>query len=107
MKESLKCKPQIESDVIDYQADSVVSKTVIDKASGTLTLFAFDEGQELKEHTELYDTVVYIFDGEAEITIDGKSMNMVEGDMVIIPANQPHTLRAVKPFKMILVMIIS
>jgi quercetin dioxygenase-like cupin family protein len=107
MKETLKCKPQIESDIIDYQPDSVVSKTVIDKASGALTLFAFDKGQELKEHTELYDSVVYIFDGEAEITIDGKTMNTAEGDMVIIPANQPHALRAVKPFKMILVMIKS
>ncbi len=107
MKESLRCKPQIEPDVIDYQAGSVVSKTVIDKTSGTLTLFAFDKGQEMKEHTEVYDTVAYIFDGEAEITTDGKSISMVEGDMVIIPANQPHALRAVRPFKMILVMIKS
>jgi quercetin dioxygenase-like cupin family protein len=92
-------------DLINYQEGSVVSRTVIDKKTGTVTLFAFDEGQGLSEHITPFDALVYLFDGEAEIVISGKSLHVREGEMLIMPANQPHALRAVKRFKMILIMI--
>jgi len=94
-------------DLVGYQEDSIVSRTVIDKDAGTLTLFAFDEGQGLSEHTAPFDALVYILDGEAEVTISGKSTNLKEGGIVIMPANQPHALRAIKRFKMMLIMIKS
>jgi quercetin dioxygenase-like cupin family protein len=93
--------------LIAYQGGSVVSRTVIDKTSGTVTLFAFDKGQGLSEHTAPYDALVYIVDGEAKITISGKELAAKRGEMVIMPANQPHALRAAQPFKMMLVMIKS
>ncbi len=92
---------------MDYQAGSVVSRTIIDKSTGTLTLFAFDEGQGLSEHTAPFDALVYILDGEAEVAISGKPLRVKKGETVIMPANQPHALRAVKRFKMMLVMIKS
>ena len=94
-------------DLTDYQADSIVSRTIIDKNTGTLTLFAFDEGQGLSEHTAPFDALVYIIDGEAVVTISGKSMPVKTGEMVIMPANQPHALKASHRFKMMLVMIKS
>ncbi|MFC2035393.1 cupin domain-containing protein [Chloroflexota bacterium] len=94
-------------DLTDYQADSIVSKTIIDKSAGTLTLFAFDEGQGLSEHTAPFDALVYIIDGEAQITISGESLQVKQGEMVIMPANQPHALKASQRFKMMLVMIKS
>jgi quercetin dioxygenase-like cupin family protein len=94
-------------DLVDYQSSSVVSKTVIDKSSGTITLFAFDKGQGLSEHTAPFDAVVYVFDGDAEVTISGKSMKVKQGEMVIMPADKPHALRAIEKFKMMLVMIKS
>jgi quercetin dioxygenase-like cupin family protein len=94
-------------DLIDYQADSVVSKTLVDKPTGTLTLFAFDKGQGLSEHTAPYDAVVYVFDGEAEVTISGKITIAKQGEMVIMPANHAHALRADHRFKMMLIMIKS
>ncbi len=93
--------------LVSYQKGSIVSRTIIDKDSGTLTLFAFDEGQGLSEHTAPFDALVYLLDGEAEVTISGNSLNLKEGEMVIIPANQPHALRAIRRFKMMLVMIKS
>jgi quercetin dioxygenase-like cupin family protein len=93
--------------LIEYQEGSVVSRTIIDKATGTCTLFAFDGGQGLSEHVAPFDALVYILDGEAEVTISGKSLNLKDGDMVIMPANEPHALRAIKRFKMMLVMIRS
>ena len=93
--------------LIEYQKDSVVSRTIIDKPTGTLTLFAFDKGQGLSEHTAPFDALVYLLDGEAEITISGKSMQVERGEMVVMPANQPHALRAINRFKMMLVMIKS
>jgi len=84
-----------------------VSRTIIDKKTGTVTLFAFDEGQGLSEHTAPFDALVYLLDGEAEIVISGKSLRLKEGEIVIMPANQPHALKAVKKFKMILTMIRS
>ena len=94
-------------DLIDYQKESVVSRTIIDKKVGTVTLFAFDEGQGLSEHTAPYDALVYLLDGEAEIVVSGKVHHLKEGEMVIMPANQPHALKALKRFKMILTMIKS
>ena len=93
--------------LIDYQDGSVVSRTIIDKKSGTVTLFAFDEGQGLSEHTAPFDALVYLLDGEAEVVISGKALRLKEGEMVIMPANQPHALKAVKKFKMLLTMIRS
>ncbi len=94
-------------DLIDYQKGSVVSRTIIDKKTGTLTLFAFDEGQGLSEHTTPFDALVYCLDGEAEVVISGKAFRLREGEMLIMPAHQPHAVRAVKQFKMILIMIRS
>ena len=94
-------------DLADYQEGSVVSRTIIKKKTGTVTFFAFDEGQGLSEHTAPFDALVFLVDGEAEIVISGKPLRLKEGEMVIMPANQPHALRAVKKFKMILIMIRS
>jgi len=94
-------------DLVDYQGGSVVSRTIIDKNTGTVTLFSFDEGQGLSEHTAPFDALVYLLDGEAEIAISGKPLRLREGEMVIMPANQPHALKAVRRFKMLLAMIRS
>jgi quercetin dioxygenase-like cupin family protein len=95
------------ADLINYQEGSVVSRTIIDKKTGTVTLFAFDEGQGLSEHTAPFDALVYLLDGEAEIVISGKVFLLKEGEIVIMPANEPHALRATKRFKMLLIMIKS
>ena len=95
------------SDLVAYQQGAVVSRTIIDKEAGTVTLFAFDQGQGLSEHTAPFDAMVYVFDGEAEITISGKPLLVKKGETVIMPANQPHALRAISRFKMMLVMIKS
>ena len=94
-------------DLADYQKGSVVSRTIIDKKTGTVTLFAFDEGQGLSEHTAPYDALVYLLDGEAEVVISGKPFRLKRGEMVIMPANDPHALKAITRFKMILTMIRS
>jgi quercetin dioxygenase-like cupin family protein len=93
--------------LVNYEDGSVVSRTIIDKPAGTVTLFAFDKGQGLSEHTAPYDAMVYLFDGEAEITISGNSLKAKRDEMVIMPANQPHSLKAIQRFKMMLVMIKS
>ncbi len=95
------------SELIDYQEGSVVSRTLVDKKTGTVTLFAFDERQGLSEHTAPFDALVYLLDGEAEITVSGNAHFLKKGEMIIMPANQPHALKAVKKFKMILIMIRS
>ena len=92
-------------DLVGYQTGSVVSRTLIDKKVGTLSLFSFDKGEGLSEHTAPYDAFVYVYDGEAVITISGKEHNVGKGETIIMPANDPHALRAVSPFKMMLVMI--
>lgn len=92
-------------ELVAYQDGAVVSKTLIDKKIGTVTLFSFAAGQGLSEHTAPYDAMVQVVDGEAEITIDGEARVVAAGQMIIMPANHPHALRAVKPFKMLLVMI--
>jgi quercetin dioxygenase-like cupin family protein len=93
--------------LVDYQPGAVVSRTVIDKPAGTLTLFAFDAGQGLSEHTAPFDALVYILDGKAEITISGKPLQLTQGEMVIMPANRPHALKAPVRFKILLAMIKS
>jgi quercetin dioxygenase-like cupin family protein len=94
-------------DLADYQEGSVVSRTIIDRKTGTVTFFAFDEGQGLSEHTAPYDALVCVLDGEAEIVISSKTMHAKAGEMVVIPAKKPHALRALKKFKMMLTMIRS
>jgi quercetin dioxygenase-like cupin family protein len=93
------------NELATYQSGSVVSRTLIDKKIGTLTLFAFDQGQGLSEHAAPYDAFVQVLDGSAAITIAGKVQQVDAGQMIIMPANVPHSLRAEKPFKMLLVMI--
>jgi len=91
--------------LIEYQDGAVVSKTIIDKKTGTVTLFAFDKGQRLSEHTAPFDALVHLLDGRAEITISGKSYNLEHDEMIVMPANEPHALKAPERFKMILTMI--
>jgi quercetin dioxygenase-like cupin family protein len=93
------------ADLVQYQPGAVVSPTLIDKKIGTLTLFAFDQGQGLSEHTAPYDAFVQVVDGAADVTIAGQDHRVVAGQMIIMPANSPHALRAVGRFKMLLVMI--
>lgn len=90
---------------INYQEGSVVSKEILKNQSGTITLFAFDQGQGLSEHKTPYDALVYIVDGEAEITISGIKYQVKKGELIHLPANQPHALKAIKQFKMLLTMM--
>jgi quercetin dioxygenase-like cupin family protein len=91
----------------DYQNGSVVSRQVVKKEVGNVTLFAFDAGEGLSEHTAPFDALVYVYDGEAEVTIDGKTSVVEAGQMIVMPADKPHSLHAKKRFKMMLVMIRS
>lgn len=93
--------------LIDYQPGSVVSRTIIKKETGTVTIFAFDKDEGLSEHTAPFDALVHVLDGEAEITISGTPHQVQKGEMIILPANKPHALKAPQPFKMLLVMIKS
>ncbi len=95
------------ADMVEYQEGSVVSRTVLAKDTGTLTLFAFGVDQGLSEHTAPFDAFVYVLDGEAEVTIAGRPIRVKAGEMVIMPANEPHALQAVRRFKMLLVMVRS
>jgi len=92
-------------DLVNYQEGTVVSRTVIKKKTGTVTLFAFDKGEGLSEHTAPFDALVYILDGKAEITISGESVTVENGEMIVMPANKTHALKALERFKMLLVMI--
>ena len=89
----------------EYQEGTIVSRTVIDKETGTVTVFAFAKGQGLSEHTAPFDAMVQIIDGEADIFISGKKYNLKNGEQIIMPADEPHALTANVPFKMILTMI--
>lgn len=93
------------NDIIQYQDESIVSKMLVNKDTGTITLFAFDEGQGLSEHTAPFDAIAQIIDGNVEITISGKKFNLKAGEMIIMPANEPHALTATTKFKMMLIMI--
>jgi quercetin dioxygenase-like cupin family protein len=95
------------TDLADYQEGSIVSRTIVDKKTGTVTFFAFGEGQGLSEHTAPFDALVYLLDGEAEVVVSGKPFRLKRGEMIIMPANDPHALKAITRFKMILTMIRS
>ena len=103
--ENLMSKALNMAHLVEIQPGAVVSRTVISKPAGTITLFAFDQGQGLSTHSAPYDAMVWILEGETEITIANNVLRAKAGDMVIMPANQPHALQAVQPFKMALVMI--
>ena len=94
-------------DLVTYQEASVVSKTLLEKKTGTVTLFAFDKGQGLSEHTAPFDAMVFVLDGVAEIVIAGNPVVVRQGEMLVMPANKPHALKAVERFKMMLTMIRS
>jgi len=94
-------------DMVSYQKEAVVSKTIIEKNTGTVTLFAFDMGQGLSEHTAPFDALVQVLDGEVEIRISGKPFHLKQGEIIVMPAHEPHALRAVSNFKMLLTMIKS
>jgi quercetin dioxygenase-like cupin family protein len=95
------------ANLVDYQKDAVVSKTIVAKKTGTVTLFAFDQQQGLSEHSAPYDAIVYILDRSATVTINGKDHITSKGEMIILPANVPHALQAKEKFKMLLIMIKS
>ena len=91
--------------LVNYQADSIVSREIIEKDGGTVTLFAFDEYQGLSEHTAPFDALVNILEGTADVTISGRTNHLHAGQMIILPANEPHALKAIGKFKMMLTMI--
>ena len=91
--------------MLDYQEGSVVSRTLINKEEGTVTLFSFDKDEGLSEHTTPFDALVYIFDGKAKITISKKDYILEKGQMILMPANEPHALKALEKYKMMLIMI--
>jgi len=97
----------IASSEVDYTAHSVVSKTIMKKPNGTVTLFAFDKGEELSEHTASFEALVHIMEGEAEIIIGGKPETVTAGRFIMLPANVPHAVKATQQFKMMLTMIKS
>ena len=107
MSEELKARTLKVEDLIEYQEGAVVSREIIRKDAGTVTIFAFDKGEGLSEHTAPFDAMVQVIDGKAEITISGNKNVLEKGDMTIMPANEPHALHAVEKFKMILTMIRS
>ena len=93
--------------LVNYQDGSIVSREIVKKPTGNVTIFAFDEGQGLSEHTAPFDALVHVLEGEAEISIAGKPHGLHGGEMILLPAQQPHALKALKRFKMILTMIRS
>ncbi len=95
------------SGLINYQPGAVVSRTIFERETGSVTLFAFSQGEGLSEHTAPFDALVYCVDGEADVTISGKVYRLKSGEMLIMPAHKPHAVKAVSPFKMLLVMIRS
>jgi quercetin dioxygenase-like cupin family protein len=94
-------------ELITYQKGAIVSRTLVDSEQGTITLFAFDTNQGLSEHTAPYDALVYLLEGQAIVTISGKDMTLQQGDLVIMPADEPHAVKAITQFKMMLTMIRS
>ncbi len=105
--EDIKGKVLKTADLIEYQDGSVVSREIIRKDTGTVTIFAFDKGEGLSEHTAPFDAMVQIIDGKAEIIISGNKNILEAGEMIIMPANEPHALKALEKYKMILTMIRS
>ena len=103
--ESCVSQAQSLAGLVEYSDDSIVSKTVLDKTAGTLTLFAFDAGQRLSEHSAPYDAVVQVVDGKGRITIDGVDSIVSAGELIIMPGNIPHSVTADEKFKMLLIMV--
>ena len=95
------------TELVSYQDGAIVSREILKKPTGSVTVFAFDEGQGLSEHTAPFDALVQVLEGEVEITISGKPQRLQGGGLILMPANQPHALKAIKRFKMILTMIRS
>ena len=98
-------KAQKLSKMVSYQEGTIVSKTLINKDKGTVTLFAFDKDQSLSEHTAPFDALLQVIDGEAEVTIADKKHHLTTGEMILMPANVPHAVNAIEKFKMLLIMI--
>ena len=92
-------------ELIEYSKDSIVSKTLLDKSAGTITLFAFDQGQKLSEHTAPYDAVIQVLDGKAQVKIADETNELSQGQLIIMPANVPHAVNAGEKFKILLTMI--
>ncbi len=92
-------------ELIEYQEGSIVSKTLVDRETGTLTLFAFDEGQTVSEHTAPYEALLQILEGKAKVTISGKDLELKSGESTVIPSSEPHSLKAEEKFKMFLTMV--
>ena len=107
MADNLAARVLHTADLVAYQEGAVVSRTLINQKTGTVTLFAFDAGQELSEHTAPYDALVQVLAGETEITIAGQPYQLKTGDAIIMPANDPHAVKALTQFKMLLTMIRS
>ena len=95
------------ADLVGYQEGSIVSRTIMDKEAGTVTLFAFDKGQGLSEHTAPFDALVILLEGKAEVTLSGRQFRLEQGEAILMPANEPHALKALDRFKMLLVMVRS
>jgi quercetin dioxygenase-like cupin family protein len=95
------------TELVTYQAGAIVSREIVKKPTGTVTVFAFDEGQGLSEHTAPFDALVQVLEGEAIITVSGKAHRLQGGGLILMPANQPHALKAIRRLKMILTMIRS
>ena len=93
------------ANLVNYGEDSIVSRTLVNNSAGTVTLFAFDEGQGLSEHTAPFDALVHVIEGESEVIIDGKPNKVREGQLILMPANVPHSLNVIKRFKMMLTMV--
>lgn len=107
MSEELKSKPLKVEDLLEYQENAVVSREIIRKETGTVTIFAFDKGEGLSEHTAPFDAMVQVVDGTAEIIISGSKNVVKKGELIIMPANEPHALNAIERYKMVLTMIRS
>jgi len=101
----IEARPAALAELADYQDGAIVSREVLKKKTGTVTLFAFAAGQGLSEHTAPFDALVQVLDGEAEITIAGKRHRVRAGELILMPANQPHALKAARRFKMLLTMM--
>jgi quercetin dioxygenase-like cupin family protein len=103
----MKEKVIITKDLINYQEDSIVSKIIASSEKGSITVFAFDKGQGLSEHTAPFDAILQNLEGDVEVMISGKKYQLKTGEMIIMPANKPHSVKAIEKFKMILTMIKS
>lgn len=103
----MKQQPAVLADAVDYQSGAIVSRKMIQKPTGSVTLFAFDEGQELSTHSAPYDALIYVVDGEAAIRIDKKPYRVTRGQVLMLPANHPHAVKANRRFKMLLTMVRS